>query len=315
MSLSHMFIASRLCICFAVVVFALLPGCTGEGNGDGDSVDGKSEGNFVYATNEPTRFMTAKLLGDAIKIKSPDFGKQSPAEWMPADDEVRSIQSAKLIVDSGAKASPWMIKVTLPESKIVDLTGPVFDDLITVEDLTVHKHGPEGEHSHGGVVSQVWFDPSLLSKQAVKLAERLSIEFPDQKDAISKNLKELQAELAELSNAMQSIHASSEPIEVVSYSPVYKYLARAANLNDKHFHWDIDGALDTSNLEKLDAYLETAKPKLALLPAEPGTELIEQLKSKGIGYVVIDLCGRVESGGDYASRLEKNVERLKKALE
>ena len=52
-----------------------------------------------------------------------------------------------------------------------------------------------------------------------------------------------------------------------------------------------------------------------LVPAEPGTELIEQLKSKGIGYVVIDLCERVETGSDYATRLEKNVERLKKALE
>ena len=264
MSASRIFIASRLVVGCAVAMFALLLGCTGEGNGDGDSVDGKSEGNFVYATNEPARYMTAKLLGDTTKIKTPDFGKQSPADWIPADDEVRSIQSAKLIIDSGVKASPWMIKVTLPESKIVDLTGPVFDDLITVEDLTVHKHGPEGEHSHGGVVSQVWFDPSLLSKQAVKLAERLSIEFPEQKELINKNLEALQAELAELSNAMQSIHASSEPIEVVSHAPVYKYLAKVANLNDKHFHWSIDGALDASNLEKLDAYLETAKPKLAL---------------------------------------------------
>ena len=299
-----------------LVVTLLFSFCGCSGNNGSKKTGGDSTiTNFVYTSNESTRYITAKLLGDSTEIKSPDIGSTKTADWIPTDDEIRLIQKAMLIIDGGIKSAGWMIKVSLPDYKKVDLTTSVFEDLITVENLTTHQHGPEGEHSHSGVVSEVWLNPQLLSKQAGQLAERLSTEYPQQKEEIANRLKDLQSELNELYEALDAVHDSDEKIEVVTYAPVYKYFCQAAKMNDQHFHWDLSAPLSKSQLEKLDEYCNSAKPVLALVAEEPDGGLRQQLEDRGLTITVVDLCTGVDSGKDYAMRFKQNVEQLKSAID
>jgi zinc transport system substrate-binding protein len=295
----------------AALVLGLV-GCTQPKSNDSPEIT--KIDNLVYVTNESTRFITFRLLDDGAQIEGPEPDKGSPADWLPSDQQLKRIQASKLIVDSGVNYSQWMIKVSLPQSRIVELSYPLFDHLITVEDLTTHKHGPEGEHSHSGLVSTVWLDPQLLAIQAESLAERLIQLYPDQKQTIQQRLQTLKDELTSLAHRLTQLNQGNEPVQVISYAPVYKYLCRKANLSDKHFHWDLNQPLDAAQLEQLDAYLKQTAVKLVLVSQEPNPQLKQQLQERSLAYVIVDLCERLDRDNDYSERFQANLDRLESSL-
>ena len=124
---------------------------------------------------------------------------QDPAYWEPSGDQIAEFQSADLVLLNGADYAKWTLRATLPWSRTVVTCEGMEEELIEIPDAVVHSHGPEGEHSHAGLVSETWLDPDLailtgphgLRGALCKLA-------PDHTSAMEARFLDLQRDLKKL---------------------------------------------------------------------------------------------------------------------
>ena len=60
------------------------------------------------------------------------------------------------------------------------------------------RHGPEGEHAHGGKAFTVWLDPTLAQKQADAIYDAFTQLRPQHAEEFSRNRDALARDLAEV---------------------------------------------------------------------------------------------------------------------
>ncbi len=114
-----------------------------------------------------------------------------------------------------------------------------------------HQHGPEGAHSHPGIVWTTWLDPELLASQ-LQLVTAACIELrPDQKtefearsarlsleiDALDQQLESLKAAVSSSNAGSSSNAASSGQLQLLSDEPYAVYLGRRLGLKVTYLNW------------------------------------------------------------------------------
>ena len=202
--------------------------------------------------------MAEAIVGDHVKVNSPATSS-NPALWQPSDTEIVEIQQADLIILNGANYAAWVDKVTLPETKLVN-TSVVFQDrYIYLEDLDVHQHGPDGEHSHRGFAPQTWLSPELAELQAEQIAEAVIAKWPELSADFKSNLNELKSNLAQQIKRADELKGVVTGRVVVSAKPQFKYFCESLGLADFHLHLP-DNPLDV-DIERMKTKLVEIKEK------------------------------------------------------
>ena len=120
---------------------------------------------LVVTVNYPIQYFASRLVEDDAEVRFPVPEGIDPSFWRPTIADISSIQSADLILLNGAGFATWIDRVSLPRSKTVDTSAEVRDRFISTETIT-HSHGDGGEHSHEGIASYIWLDPSIAIAQA-----------------------------------------------------------------------------------------------------------------------------------------------------
>ncbi len=295
---------------------AILILCTSCGGPDRNQpAAGAATKPAVYVVNYPLQYFAERIAGDAVDVVFPAPNDVDPAYWKPSDKQIRTFQSADVIVLNGADYAKWTSRVSLPRSKVVNTSKAFADDLLVVEDLVVHRHGPDGEHAHSGTAMHTWLDPQQAIEQAAAIAAELAKRLADQAAEFQKNLDELKQDLTELDRSLTASITDIADTNMLASHPVYHYLARRCDWELTSFHWEPDEMPAEDEWEKLKSLMgERPGRWLMLWEDTPVAEIADRLKSLEVEVVVFRPCGNAPNEGDFLTEMRANIARLERSI-
>ncbi|MCH2183191.1 MAG: zinc ABC transporter substrate-binding protein [Mariniblastus sp.] len=315
--------AARFVLALILPALWLTPGCQRSDRNPQDNAAFSQpvRSNLVSAVSYPLYYLTGQLLeGTPVKVDliAPPAGASD--QWTPDQQQIETLQKSDLIIANGPGApfAKWMVRVSLPESRVVPTTDNFsLEEFIMVKDhRVVHRHGPEGEHSHPFMVSETWLDPAMAKKQAGEIATALASSYPEMGDRFQQNLQQLNGSLDGLTERFEMIPTGS----VITATPRLKFLTRAAGLPDTHLLWfDLpEESLWQTGGEQ--AFLDRVKEsgsRCILFDTDPPNWLKERLEQ--LGYPVHSLDsfsqgGLPAGGADFMQVMENNLQILQDSL-
>ena len=289
------------------MVTASLVGCSDERSGRLTPVNSKPR---VFVVNYPLKYFAERIAGDLVNVSFPAPRDVDPAFWNPSPEAISAFQQASLILLNGASYARWIERATLPESKIVKTLLDSDGRLIESDDTIVHAHGPEGEHSHAGVAITTWLDPQLAKEHARGTFDSLSGLLPQHTVELERNFRSLQSDLAALDEEARRITSGHADVPLLASHPVYQYFARRYQLNLRSLHWEPDEMPDDDAWQSFDSLLNKHTARWLMWEATPTTEIVDELKRRGVESFIFNPCANVPNEGDYLTMMRGNLKRL-----
>ena len=289
-----------------ITVSMVFFGACKKGNKATEEKHGKPQ---VCAVNYPLAYFAERIGGKLIDVHFPEINGD-PASWKPNAKDIRAFQEADLILLNGANYAKWIIKASLPESKIVNTSTRFRNSFIKVKNDAVHKHGKDDGHSHADTAFTTWLDLKQATQQAVTIRDALVELLPSSEQALKNNFAALQKDLQALDTELRNIADKFRETPLAGSHPVYQYLARAYNLTIWSVHWEPNKMPDEAGWEELSAIRKEHPAKIMLWEGEPDKAIARKLLEQGVSSVVFDPCGNRPDEGDWFSVIQANISRL-----
>jgi len=263
----------------------------------------------VYVSNYPLQYFVERVA-PWVDVRSPADVSEDPAYWRPKPDEVSAMQGADLIVLNGASYETWLKNVSLPQTKLVDTSAGLTDQLIPLEAHTTHSHGLEGEHEHSGTAFTLWLDMTVAQAQVQAISMALAARWPDYSTEIERSAAALISDLQVLDEQMKAIVAPASSLPVLFSHPVYQYLEKRYGINGKSVHWEPDVEPDDQMWQELTGLIDTHPAEWMIWEGDPIPKTVQKLESLGIQSVVFNPCAGKPDQGDFLSSMKKNITAL-----
>jgi len=273
----------------------------------------------VYTTFYPTMYFTQRIAGDTATIICPVPPDEDAIFWQPSPDIIADYQQADLIIINGAEFEKWVQTVSLPESRVVNTAAPFADRFIEYTNTTTHTHGAAGKHAHQGIDGHTWLDPINAKIQALEVMKALSARFSEHQDQYEKNYETLQDDLNTIDDRLQSLTPKMNDVTLFASHPAYNYIAQRYEWKITNFDLDPESPLPEDYLKSIPPIMHTTR--IMLWESEPLPEtvkiLAESFKITSITFSPCELLApdEIETGIDYLSVMNENIDRLEKALE
>jgi zinc transport system substrate-binding protein len=277
-------------------------------------VDSESGLATVYVVNYPLKYFAERVGGDRVSVEFPAPPDIDPAFWKPTAEDIIGFQQADLILLNGAHYAHWVATVSLPQSKTVNTSTSISEQLIQLEEATTHSHGPEGQHAHGGMAFTTWLDPKLAIEQARAVCDALNARWPEHEQQFESGFADLERDLRELDAAIEGALADTKDTPLVFSHPVYQYFQRRYGLNGKSVHWEPDEAPSAEQWDELAEILKSHRAEWMIWEGQPSQDTVSRLREMGIESVVFDPCGNVPEDGDYLAVMQKNLSGMADAF-
>ena len=264
---------------------------------------------LVLASNYPLYFFTSRIAGDAVEVRMPEIDGD-PAMWVPTSSDLAQIQNAGLIFLNGAGYESWLAFTSLPAGLTVDTTAEVQDELLPIENVTLHQHGPEGEHSHGGTAFTTWLNPRIAIEQARVIKSELLRLVPAQSAGFEERFAELEGQLSALDNSLAGAFSKLGDQPVVFSHPVYQYLQKRYGLNGQSVHWEPGSEPGVKDWIAFQNLLQDHPARLMIWEGQPLQIMIDRLQQQGIRSIVFNPVANRPEHGDYFAVMKMNLEQL-----
>ncbi|MFA9562783.1 MAG: metal ABC transporter substrate-binding protein, partial [Nitrospirota bacterium] len=176
---------------------------------------------IVAVTNYPLQYFTERIVGDHIEVIFPIPSDVDPAFWIPKPSGVLAFQSADVILLNGASYSKWLDKVTLPRRKFVNTSQLFKDRYIQVQNVTTHRHGPQGKHAHAGLAFTTWIDFQQAIQQAKAVFNAVVNLTPQYEKPFEANFLDLKNDLLALDQRLEQIVANNRGRPLAASHPIY----------------------------------------------------------------------------------------------
>jgi len=300
----------------SLLLGCLLAGCSSATEDPSEPRALSSKGVVTaYVVNYPLKFFTERIGGEHVKVGFPVPPDEDPAFWRPDADAIASYQEADLILLNGASYAKWTPTVSLPASRLVDTSAPFRDKYIEIQDAVRHSHGPGSEHAHIGTAFTTWLDPTLAIAQADAIRAALAELRPQHTDTFQRNFASLKSELNELDRKIAELVVDNIDRLLIFSHPVYQYFIRRFDLKAQTVHWEPDAVPSASMWEDFQELLEDHPANCMIWEAEPSTEIVTQLRQRGVESMVFDPCGNVPRSGDYMQVMQRNVDNMARVFD
>ncbi|MEM9582860.1 MAG: zinc ABC transporter substrate-binding protein [Pseudomonadota bacterium] len=241
----------------------------------------------VIAVNYPLQYFAQRLLGDTAEVVFPVPEGVDPSFWRPSIADISMIQSSDLILLNGAGFATWVDRVSLPRSKVINTSASIEDQFIITESIT-HSHGDGGEHSHEGLASYTWLDPSLASAQAQAIANAVIARGLAPEDAVNQRLEALRRDLDALDlRASQAVGVLAGQ-HIIATHPRYEYFARRHDLSLSSLAWEAGAVPNEAEISDLRALVAKTKATLLIWEATPPSGAFEFAEELGLQNIIFD---------------------------
>ena len=220
-----------------------------------------------------------------------------------------------MIILNGADLEPWRAKLSLPRSRLVDVSTAYSDQLMSVDSARSHQHGPRGQTEGGVKAWATWLDPTLAIAQVKLVSLSLTKLLPEESQDIKERSQGTIALLTQLEESIQAHANEASDIVVLSNSPQLCYLVRRLGWRMVLLP-DDPAILQTESV--FQEFINETKPSRALIvPSVAGEStktLIQALGKANIVIDQIDLCvSQLADSRPIFDRLSANVLQIQSA--
>ncbi len=271
----------------------------------------------VYASAYPLQYFAERIAGEAVEVKGLTPVDEDAEYYKPGAEEIKALQKADLILVNGAGLEKWRDQVMLPASRIVDTSKPFRDKYITLAETVTHSHGPEGAHTHEGMVVQTWLDPMLAEVQAAEVARALSGLVPGRAAEFENNLAKLQEDLAGIDRMFADLFKKYDDRHFLFSHPVYEYFARRYELKATSLHIEPTDTPDDGTFESTKRMLKARPAEYIVWEFDPAEEIAKRFGEElGLKSVFFETCStysreQAEAGMDYLAIMKRNIEQIR----
>ena len=268
----------------------------------------------VYAVNYPLSYFAERIAASEVDVVFSAPPDVDPANWSPTAETIARYQQADLVLLNGAGYAGWIGRATLRDSRLVDTSTQLVDELIAIEDAVTHSHGPDAEHSHQGTAFTTWLDMSFATSQARAVFDALVRVAPDHEADFRQGLGVLEQDLDGIDKRLQDVASRIGGQPLLFSHPVYQYLIRRYGLNGRAVHWEPDEMPGQDEWRRLAEALDTHAATWMVWEAEPLPETVKRLEDMGISSLVFQPCANRPSTGDFLGVMLENVSALERAF-
>jgi zinc transport system substrate-binding protein len=263
----------------------------------------------VLTVNVPLADFARRIGGDFIEGRFPGPADIDPAYWQPDAETIIAYQNADLILKNGAGYANWLANASLPLSKTIDCSGGLESGFIELEGGTPHTHGPAGEHDHGDLAFTLWLDPIRATRMAANIEQAFSARWPERSDHFSRNLTELQQDLASIDHKFTQAFKSIGDQAVIFSHPVYQYLEERYTIHGRSLHWEPEESPTDEQWAELDDLLSKHPAKLMIWEDQPLEATVAKLARRDITAVVFK-TGSNHADCGYIQLMRENLDSL-----
>ena len=296
-----------------LLIFASLnPGCAKPSD---QPLRPVSEPVTIAVTSYPLLAIAKQIAGDSAHIELFISNEMSP-NWTPQADVIRKMQQSSRILISGGDYEPWLQRVTLPRSRLVDTAQGYYDQLIRIPDAVMHQHGPEGGHTHPGVVWATWLDPRLVMSQLDQTRDVLLDILPDSAASIRKASDGLTQKFRRLDTRLEQFAAATANVRitVLGDAPVYQYLTQRLGWALNYVHLSSQSPLPDKDREALQKAIAEQQPTFVFVRHTLANELEQMHKETEAVFVLIDLCQVPDDKHTLVQRMDRNLDAIQRGL-
>ncbi len=300
----------------ALLPLVLLVACGGETDSTTSSEDEASSTPVVYTTFYPTTYLARRLAGDDAQVVCPLPADEDPIFWKPDEDTILAYQGADLIVVNGAEFEKWVLRASLPESRIVSTAEPFRDEWVTFEKAVEHSHGPSGKHAHEGVDGHTWLDPVLAKVQATQIASALKRRLPAATAAIDERLAALHRDLDGLDQGFRGLTEDYDGHAILASHPAYNYVAKRYGWRVVSLDLDPETMPSDEAFAEIQALLAETPARFILWESAPLERIAKRFREElGLESIEFSPCETPPDGGvDYLARMKTNLADVAPAL-
>lgn len=264
---------------------------------------------LIVASNYPLYFFAREIAGDSAEVVFPVM-RGDPADWKPDSESIALLQSADLVILNGAGYESWLDWVSLPSEVLIDTSAGIREQLLPLEEETLHQHGPQGEHSHTGYAFTVWLNPVLAASQARAIEKAISERIPENRENHRARLAEIEAELSDLDGALQlAFEAVGDQYFVFSH-PVYQYLAQRYGIKGVSMHWEPEEEPGVKAWIEFQNALQSHPATQMIWEDQPVQATLDKLRTSGIRPIVFRTASNRPKDKDYFGVMYANIEGL-----
>lgn len=286
----------RLITLLAACALLICAGCTGA-----------AAGVQVAATTLPVYEFTARLCqGTGIRVaRLVNENVSCLHDYSLNVNQVRTAESAQVIVTSGAGLEEFMADLLTAESKMIDSSEGV-------ELLCGEHHHEEGEHHHEND-PHIWLSPENAKVMAQNIARELALQYPEHAGQISGNLKALLADLDALQAYGEAALGSLSCKELITFHDGFAYFAASFGLTILEAVEEESGS-EASAAELIHLTQLVREHDLpAVFTERNGSTAAAQIIAAESGAKVYSL-DMAMSGDSYLNAMYHNIDTIKEAL-
>ena len=223
--------------------------------------------------------------------------------------QVRAVESAEVVVLSGAGLEEFMEDVTAKAALTIDASAGI--EFLGCEEAHAHDHGDE--HHHHDVDPHIWLSPANAKIMAQNICRGLSARYPQYANIFEANLVSLLADLDDLQAYGESALADLSCRELITFHDGFTYLAQAFDLHIIEAVEEESGS-EASARELIHLVELTRQHQLpAIFTETNGSTSAAGIIAAETGANVYAL-DMVMSGDSYFEAMYHNIDTLKEAL-
>lgn len=272
-----------------------------------------TERPLVIAVNYPLQYFAQRLLLTEADVMLPVPEDADPSFWRPTIADISTIQSADLIMLNGAGFASWVDRVSLPRSKLVNTSAAIKDQFIVTQSIT-HSHGDGGEHSHEGLASYVWLDPSLAIAQAKVIANTAKKKGLGSASDIDERLSDLIADMENVDEKANIALGNSQNTSLIATHPRYQYFARRYGLSIRSLEWEAGETPTDSQLQEMATLAAGTGAQILIWEAAPPDDAIAKVADLGLQSVVFPPMAHKPDQVDFPEAFADAIEKLAAAV-
>ncbi|MCH2200323.1 MAG: metal ABC transporter substrate-binding protein [Fuerstiella sp.] len=270
----------------------------------------------IAVTSYPLLAMAEEMAGDAADVELVVSSGTTSPDWKPNSSAVQKMQQATRILISGGDYEPWLQRVTVPRSRLIDTSQGFYDQFVRIPDAVIHQHGPDGNHSHPGVVWATWLDPQLATSQLNQTRDVLLSVLPDSEANIHKVADRLAEDFRRLDDRLKemAIVTSDGAVTVLGDAPVYQYLTKRLGWELKYIHLPSVGPLTDEDRASIQTAIAEYEPTVVFLRSTLETLQDDLSRQSLVPIVPIDLCEHADDQQTLVRRMSQNLTAIDGAV-
>jgi zinc transport system substrate-binding protein len=281
----------------------------------------------VVASFYPMYDFAKKIGGDRVEVTSLVPAGTEPHDWEPSTADMKALESAEVLVYSGAGMECWVedIEGTLSNEDLISVEASQGVDLLPAVEHEDEEDGAEREdaheHEHGQYDPHVWLSPENAKIEMGNIRDALVKADPEGKSTYDANYEKYAGMLDELDEEYREGLSNTTSKNIVVSHQAFGYLCNRYGLTQVPIEGiQADSEPDAKTMAEIVEFVEENNVKVIF-----SEELVSPKAAQSIADATGAECEvlnplegltdeELSAGEDYFSVMESNLDKLVKAL-